>query len=111
MAQEIYIPYNEGGERTVRESHGHGDYLFTASSLTAGKHKRFWETQGEPSSICLISAVRIKTTFLRRGGEECEGVAVGYLYRCIVMNEALECSPNYTHTRSSTIRSHVHASD
>ena len=39
------------------------------------------------------------------------GVAVGYLYPCIVMNEALECSLNYTHTCSSTTRSHVHASD
>ena len=65
----------------MRESHGHGDGLFTASVFTAGKHKRFWETQLEPSSICFfVSAVYVATTFLREGGEECQGVAVGYLY-------------------------------
>ena len=53
----------------------------------------------------------VHTTFKREGGEECQGVAGGYLYLCFVMNEALECSPNYTHTRSSTTRSHVRASD
>ena len=37
---------------------------------------------------------------------------MGYLYRCFGMNEALECSPNYPHTRSSIVtRSHVRNSD
>ena len=36
---------------------------------------------------------------------------MGYIYRCIGMNKALECSPNYPHTRLSTTRSHVRASD
>ena len=39
----------------------------------------------------------VPTAFLREGGEECQAVAGGYLYHCFVMNEALECSPNYTH--------------
>ena len=43
---------------------------------------------------------------------ECLGIAVSYIYRCIGMNAALECSPNYPHTRLSTItRSHVRDSD
>ena len=37
---------------------------------------------------------------------------MGYIYRCIGINEALECSPNYLHTRlSTTTRSHVRDSD
>jgi hypothetical protein len=47
-----------------------------------------------------------------KGESEYQGLAVGYIYRCIGMNEALECSPNYPHTRlSTTTRSHVRDSD
>jgi hypothetical protein len=40
-----------------------------------------------------------ETSISENKERECQGIAVGYIYRCIGMNEALECSPNYPHTR------------
>ena len=62
--------------------------------LRRGK-RTVWESHGHGDEFCLQPG----------------GIAVGYIYRCIGMNKALECSPNYPHTRLSTTRSHVRASD
>ena len=78
--------------------------LFTANGFTAGKCTVIG--LGD-TNLPLV----LETTFLRKEREGAVVLADGYIYRCIGMNEALECSPNYPHTRLSTTRSHVRASD
>ena len=87
----------------MRESHGHVDeFCLQLVVLRQGNVIGL----GDP-----IQPLVLETTFSRKEREGAVIVADGYIYRCIGMNEALECSPNYPHTRLSTTRSHVRATD
>jgi hypothetical protein len=68
--------------------------LFTANGFTAGKCTVIG--LGD-TNLPLV----LETTFSGEGRSRVPGVAEGYLYCCIVtvMNEALECSSDYTHVR------------
>jgi hypothetical protein len=78
----------------VRESHGHGDE-FCLQLVVLRQGNVFG--LGDP-----IQPLVLETIFSRETGR---GIAEDYIYRCIGMNEALECFPNYPHTRLSTTRS------
>ena len=87
----------------MRESHGHGDeFCLQLVVLRQGNVIGL----GDP-----IQALVLGNDIFEKEERECLGIAVSYIYRCIGMNAALECSPNYPHTRLSTTRSHVRASD